>query len=55
MLNIYPEVVAKLNKFLDILNGLIDEKFILISIMIFLILVIIIFLVYKKRKMNLKK
>ena len=55
MLNIYPEVVAKLNKFLDILNGLMDEKFILISIMIFLILVIIIFLVYKKKKMNLRK
>ena len=52
LLNIYPEIIVKLNKFLDILNGLIDEKFFLISIILFLILIIIIFLVLKKRKIN---
>ena len=55
LVNIYPEVVAKINKVLDILSDFIDEKFLFISIMIFLVLVIIIFLVFMIRKKNNKK
>ena len=52
LINIYPEVVVKINRILDISNYLIDEKLFLISIMIFLLLIIIIFLVFRKRKKN---
>ena len=55
LINIYPEIVKKLNTILDILNDLLAEKFILISIIIFVILIIIILLIFHRRKKNNRK
>ena len=55
LINIYPEIVKKLNTILDILNDLLAEKFILISIITFVILIIIILLIFHRRKKNNRK
>ena len=55
LINIYPEIVKKLNTILDILNDLLAEKFILISIITFVILLIIILLIFHRRKKNNRK
>ena len=55
LINIYPEIVKKLNTILDILNDLLAEKFILISIITFVILLIIIILIFHRRKKNNRK
>ena len=53
MINIYPTFKTKLGEIMDILNNLLAEKFLLISIIIFFaLIIIIIFLLYKKRRMN---
>ena len=55
LINIYPEIVKKLNTILDILNDLLAEKFILISIITFVVLIIIILLIFHRRKKNNRK
>ena len=55
LINIYPEIVKKLNSIFDILNDLLAEKFILISIITFVILLIIILLIFHRRKKNNRK
>ena len=55
LINIYPEIVKKLNTILDILNDLLAEKFILISIITFVILLIIILLIFHRKKKNNRK
>ena len=58
--NIYPKLISKLisklNELMDIMNYLIsDNKFVIIGIMIFLILIIIIFLLFRKGAKKIKK
>ena len=48
MINIYPSIVSKINRIMDILNNLIVDKFLVISLLIFLVLIIVIFLLFKK-------
>ena len=53
MINIYPTFKTKLGEIMDILNNLLAEKFLLISIIIFFaLIIIIIFLLYKKIRRN---
>ena len=49
LINIYPEIISKINELIDIINCLISEnKCIVFGIIIFLILIIVIFLSFKK-------
>ena len=55
MINIYPSIVSKINRVMDILNNLIVDKFLVISFLIFLVLIIVIFLLFKKALKNNRK
>ena len=55
MINIYPSIVSKINRIMDILNNLIVDKFLVISFLIFLVLIIVIFLLFKKALKNNRK
>ena len=55
MINIYPSIVSKINRIMDILNNLIVDKFLVISLLIFLVLIIVIFLLFKKALKNNRK
>jgi hypothetical protein len=55
MINIYPSIVSKINRVMDILNNLIVDKFLVISLLIFLVLIIVIFLLFKKALKNKRK
>ena len=55
MINIYPSIVSKINRIMDILNNLIVDKFLVISFLIFLVLIIVIFLLFKKALKNKRK
>jgi len=55
MINIYPSIVSKINKVMDILNNLIVDKFLVISFLIFSVLMIVIFLLFKKALKNNRK
>ena len=48
MINIYPVFVTKINQVMDVLNNLIVDKFLVISLLIFFVLIIVIFLLFKK-------
>ena len=48
MINIYPAIVSKINRIMDLLNYLIADKFLVISFLVFLVLIIVIFLLFKK-------
>ena len=55
MINIYPSIVSKINRIMDILNNLIVDKFLVVSFLIFLVLIIVIFLLFKKALKNNRK
>ena len=55
MINIYPSIVSKINRIMDILNNIIVDKFLVISFLIFLVLIIVIFLLFKKALKNNRK
>ena len=50
LLNIYPEILKKINEIIDILNDLIVDKFVFVLIILFLLLLIIIFVFFKRMK-----
>ena len=53
LINIYPEIISKISKLLDIVNYLIsDNKFILYVIICFFILIIIVFILFRKGAKN---
>ena len=55
LINIYPAIVSKINRVMDILNNLIADKFLVISFLMFLVLIIVIFLLFKKTLKNNRK
>ena len=55
LINIYPAIVSKINRVMDVLNNLIADKFLVISFLIFLALIIVIFLLFKKTLKNNRK
>ena len=55
MVNISPYLAGKINELMDILNKLIGEKYLVISIIMFLLLVIITFFLFRKRIRNKNK
>ena len=55
LINIYPAIVSKINRVMDVLNNLIADKFLVISFLMFLVLIIVIFLLFKKTLKNNRK
>ena len=55
LINIYPTIVSKINRVMDVLNNLIADKFLVISFLMFLVLIIVIFLLFKKTLKNNRK
>ena len=55
MVNISPYLAGKINELMDILNKLIGEKYLVITIIMSLLLVIITFLLFRKRMRNKNK
>ena len=55
LINIYPAIVSKINRVMDVLNNLIADKFLVISFLMFLVLTIVIFLLFKKTLKNNRK
>ena len=55
LINIYPAIVSKINRVMDVLNNLIVDKFLVISFLMFLVLIIVIFLLFKKTLKNNRK
>ena len=55
MINIYPSIISIIYKAMDLLNYLIADKFIVISFLVFLLLIITIFLLFKKTLKNKRK
>ena len=55
LINIYPAIVSKINRVMDVLNNLIADKFLVISFLVFLVLIIAIFLLFKKTLKNNRK
>ena len=55
LINIYPAIVSKINRAMDVLNNLIADKFLVISFLMFLVLIIVIFLLFKKTLKNNRK
>ena len=55
MIYIYPAITSKINRVMDVLNNLIADKFLVISFLVFLVLIIAIFLLFKKTLKNNRK
>ena len=55
MVNVSPYLARKVNELMDILNKLMGEKYLVITIIIFLLLIIITFLLFRKRMRNKNK
>ena len=55
LINIYPAIVSKINRVMNVLNNLIADKFLVISFLMFLVLIIVIFLLFKKTLKNNRK